>query len=236
MLRPGERKWWESKTIVRQMQPLQRNSQPKPFRRAQGNRAKKNGTGAPDEEVSKLQKASWEAEPRPVNAESTAAVLPNTQSLAISLQEKPSQDVPETMVEEQLPGATADTATYPLEKYYVEQSKFHCKACSFACSRLSTIRSHVEDGCRGSEQFCCPLCSKPFRSKRAVKIHQLEGHHVRIKHEGEKPHKCPYCEFSTTRRYRLDAHQSLHTGVGRIACPTCGQTFGTNSKLRIHRT
>uniref|UniRef100_A0A670K467 Zinc finger protein 142 n=1 Tax=Podarcis muralis TaxID=64176 RepID=A0A670K467_PODMU len=155
------------------------------------------------------------------------------------------------------------------------------------------------------KQFCCPLCSKPFRSKRAVKIHQLEGHveahptrllertkrmadseggdqqtngqiickevgqeralkthkkrgclklgefrctlcpftskvrclrqHVRIKHEGEKPHKCPYCEFSTTRRYRLDAHQSLHTGVGRIACPTCGQTFGTNSKLRIHR-
>ncbi|XP_053257977.1 zinc finger protein 142 [Podarcis raffonei] len=332
--------------------------------------AKKNGTGTPDEEVSELQKASWDAEPRPVNAESTAAVLPNTQSLAISLQEKPSQDVPETMVEEQLPGATADTASNPLEKYYVEQSKFHCKACSFACSRVSTIRSHVEDGCRGSEQFCCPLCSKPFRSKRAVKIHQLEGHveahptqllertkrtadseggdqqangqiickemgranepagascprpvathkkrhfscpscpftchqeralkthkkrgclklgefrctlcpftskaaaalrlhrklhrkyyssrpqlacrqcdftckqvrclrqHVRIKHEGVKPHKCPYCEFSTTRRYRLDAHQSLHTGVGRIACPTCGQTFGTNSKLRIHR-
>uniref|UniRef100_A0A670K421 Zinc finger protein 142 n=1 Tax=Podarcis muralis TaxID=64176 RepID=A0A670K421_PODMU len=284
--------------------------------------AKKNGTGAPDEEVSKLQKASWEAEPRPVNAESTAAVLPNTQSLAISLQEKPSQDVPETMVEEQLPGATADTATYPLEKYYVEQSKFHCKACSFACSRLSTIRSHVEDGCRGSEQFCCPLShptrllertklgassprpvaahkkrhfscpSCPFtcHQERALKTHKKRGclklgefrctlcpftskaagalrlhrklhrkyyssrpqlacrqcdftckqvrclrQHVRIKHEGEKPHKCPYCEFSTTRRYRLDAHQSLHTGVGRIACPTCGQTFGTNSKLRIHR-
>ncbi|XP_061465289.1 zinc finger protein 142 isoform X2 [Rhineura floridana] len=331
---------------------------------------KMNGTGALDEEVSKLQKASWEVELRLVNTESVAAVPPDTQSLPITPQEEPSPDASQTVVEELLPEATADAANYHSEKYYMEQSKFRCRSCSFVCSRVSTISSHVEDGCRGLERFCCPVCSKPFSSKRALKVHQLEEHieahptrrlegtdsptapeegpergngqivceevaqpdelagtssphpvtphkrqrfscptcpftchqeralkthkkrgclklgefrctlcsftskaaaalrlhhklhrkyysarpqlacrqcdftckqvrclrqHVRIKHEGVKPHKCPYCEFSTTRRYRLDAHQSLHTGVGRIACATCGQTFGTNSKLRIHR-
>ncbi|NXM70111.1 ZN142 protein, partial [Serilophus lunatus] len=248
----------------------------------------------------------------------------------------------------------------PSEKYRLEGGKLHCNACSFVCSRVSTITSHVEDGCRNLEQFWCSLCPEAFRSRRALKSHCAEKHivhpkengsqstklaegdpasvetgqpsklpldvtpakatlpkrrrfscptcsftchqeramkthkkrgcvtlgefhctscpftsqvakglrlhrrlhrkhyskrpqlqcrqceftckqarclrqHVRIKHEGVKPHKCCYCEFSTTRRYRLEAHQSLHTGVGRIACGICSQTFGTNSKLRIHR-
>ncbi|KFQ57415.1 Zinc finger protein 142, partial [Pelecanus crispus] len=239
----------------------------------------------------------------------------------------------------------------PLEKYRLEGGKLHCNACSFVCSRVSTITSHVEDGCRSLEQFWCSLCPEAFRSRRALKNHCAEKHivhpeedgpqstelpkgdpssietgqpgeppldaapakstlpkrrrfscptcpftchqeramrthkkrgcvalgefrcascpftskaakalrlhrgphrrgrqceftckqarclrqHIRIKHEGVKPHKCRYCEFSTTRRYRLEAHQSLHTGVGRIACGICSQTFGTNSKLRIHR-
>ncbi|NXI54737.1 ZN142 protein, partial [Chloroceryle aenea] len=248
----------------------------------------------------------------------------------------------------------------PSEKYRLEGGKLHCNACSFVCSRVSTITSHVEDGCRSQEQFWCSLCPETFRSRRALKSHCSEKHiahpkedgpqrtelpkgqpagietgqaseilldvaspkatlpkrrrfscptcpftchqeramkthkkrgcvalgefrcascpftskvakalqlhrklhrkhyskrpqlqcrqceftckqarclrqHIRIKHEGVKPHKCHYCEFSTTRRYRLEAHQSLHTGVGRVSCGICSQTFGTNSKLRIHR-
>ncbi|XP_014810096.1 PREDICTED: zinc finger protein 142 isoform X2 [Calidris pugnax] len=248
----------------------------------------------------------------------------------------------------------------PLEKYRLEGGKLHCNACSFVCSRVSTITSHVEDRCRSLEQFRCSLCPEAFRSRKALKSHCAEEHimhpeedgpqstnlpevdpasvetgqpseppldaapaksplpkrrrlscptcsftchqeramkthkkrgcvaldefrcpscpftskvakavqlhrrlfckryskrpplkcfkceftckqvrclyqHIRIKHEGVKPYKCRYCEFSTTRRYRLEAHQSLHTGVGRIACGICSQTFGTNSKLRIHR-
>ncbi|XP_032046273.1 zinc finger protein 142 isoform X1 [Aythya fuligula] len=242
----------------------------------------------------------------------------------------------------------------PSEKYRLEGGKLRCNACSFVCSRVSTITSHVEDGCRRLEQFWCSQCPEAFRSQRALKSHRAEKHlapperdgpqntpipggdslngeppagaaapktplpkrrrlscpscpftcqqeramrthkqrgcvalgefrcascpftsqaakalrlhrrlhrqhygkrpqlqcrqceftckqarclrqHVRIKHEGVKPHQCRFCEFSTTRRYRLEAHQSLHTGVGRIACGSCSQTFGTNSKLRIHR-
>ncbi|NWT61855.1 ZN142 protein, partial [Erythrocercus mccallii] len=256
--------------------------------------------------------------------------------------------------------ASASRPGKPSEKYRLEGGKLHCNACSFVCSRVITITSHVEDGCRNLEQFWCSLCPEAFRSRRALKSHCAEKHivhpkedepqrtelperdslsvaknqpselpldaappkatlpkrrrfscptcpftchqeramkthkkrgcvtlgefrctscpftskvakalrlhrrlhrkhyskrpqlqcrqceftckqarclrqHIRIKHEGVKPHKCRYCEFSTTRRYRLEAHQSLHTGVGRIACGICSQTFGTNSKLRIHR-
>nr|XP_056717579.1 zinc finger protein 142 [Euleptes europaea] len=330
--------------------------------------AKRNGAGALNElEMSKLQEGSGAVGHE--DAGCLATVHPDVQNLAV---DQPSQDVLAMAVEEKLSQAAIDTATSHSEKYSLEWGRFRCKSCSFVCSRASTIRSHVQAGCRGLERFWCPLCSKPLRSKRALKIHQSEAHveaqptellgrtkgavppeggeehengqagraevgqpdgsaaaaavsphpatghkrrhfscpacpftchqeralkthrnrgclkrgefrctlcpftseadgalrlhrkvhrkyystrpqlachqcdftckqarclrqHERLKHEGVKPHKCPYCEFSTTRRYRLDAHQSLHTGVGRIACPTCGQTFGTNSKLRIHR-
>ncbi|XP_029442151.1 zinc finger protein 142-like isoform X2 [Rhinatrema bivittatum] len=251
------------------------------------------------------------------------------------------------------------------EQYGFEQGKFHCRSCSFVCSRASSISSHIGEGCRKLGPFSCSLCSEAFRSRRMLKQHRDEKHkgpesvdsaavegsrqtgapedeaspshnqtgdskesskardedqgtqarvsrkmrlacsqqvvvkahrrkgcktsaelrcllcpfacqcakalkhhkqlhrkyggsskrpqlqcrqcdftckqsrcmkqHVRIRHEGMKPHKCRFCDFSTTRRYRLEAHESLHTGLGRIACDVCSQTFGTNSKLRIHK-
>ncbi|PKU46558.1 hypothetical protein llap_3115 [Limosa lapponica baueri] len=147
----------------------------------------------------------------------------------------------------------------PLEKYRLEGGKLHCNACSFVCSRVSTITSHVEDGALKShcaeKHIMHPEEDEPQSTElpevdpasietgqpmaKALRLHrklhrkhyskrpQLQcrqceftckqarclRQHVRIKHEGVKPHKCRYCEFSTTRR----------------------QTFGTNSKLRIHR-
>ncbi|XP_023366054.1 zinc finger protein 142 isoform X4 [Otolemur garnettii] len=231
------------------------------------------------------------------------------------------------------------------EKYHFEQGKFHCNSCTFLCSRLSSITSHVAEGCRGGRggggkrgaphtppivsplsnensaplsngstesshsdgdtamgqkqkgaRFSCPTCPFSCQQERALRTHQTRGcpleesgelhcglcpfttpaaaalrlhqkrkhptaapargprpplqctdcgftckqsrcmqQHRRLKHEGVKPHQCPFCDFSTTRRYRLEAHQSRHTGVGRIPCSSCPQTFGTNSKLRLHR-
>ncbi|XP_054979138.1 zinc finger protein 142 isoform X1 [Sorex araneus] len=210
------------------------------------------------------------------------------------------------------------------EKFHFEQGKFRCAACPFLCSRLSSITSHVAEGCRGGRakrgaahppagspwdpegqpkpkgaRFSCPTCPFSCQQERALRTHQARGcplqgpageplrcdlcpftapgaaalrlhqrrrhpaaappargprpplqcadcgftckqsrclqQHRRVKHEGVKPHQCPFCDFSTTRRYRLEAHQSRHTGVGRIPCSSCPQTFGTNSKLRLHR-
>ncbi|NWW99384.1 ZN142 protein, partial [Caloenas nicobarica] len=321
-------------------------------------------------EVSGHADSPWEAELMPDKMQAVGSSLAGEETLGCPAPEKlllgDSTEVAEEPLQ-QGDGAESGGATRPpsqpgkpLEKYRLEGGKLHCNACSFVCSRVSTITSHVEDGCRSLEQFWCSLCPEAFRSQRALKSHHAGKHtvyptenrpqstelpkgdgasaetgqpseppldaappkstlpkrrrfscptcpftchqeramkthkkrgcmslgefrctscsftskaakalrlhrrlhrkhyskrpqlqcrqceftckqarclrqHVRIKHEGVKPHKCHYCEFSTTRRYRLEAHQSLHTGVGRITCGICSQTFGTNSKLRIHR-
>ncbi|NXA83457.1 ZN142 protein, partial [Thryothorus ludovicianus] len=311
----------------------------------------------------------WEAELLPDKTQTAGIPLAGAQTSGCHASEKSllgdSTEVAEEPPQQgdgTEPGGAAGTsqAGKPLEKYRLEGGKLYCNACSFVCSRVTTITTHVEDGCRNLEQFWCSLCPEAFRSQRALKSHCTEKHivhpkeddpqrtelpegdpvsvekdqpselpldaappkatvpkrrrfscptcpftchqeramkthkkrgcvtlgefrctscpftskvakalrlhrrlhrkhyskrpqlqcrqceftckqarclrqHIRIKHEGVKPHKCRYCEFSTTRRYRLEAHQSLHTGVGRIACGICSQTFGTNSKLRIHR-
>ncbi|XP_006892002.1 PREDICTED: zinc finger protein 142 [Elephantulus edwardii] len=243
------------------------------------------------------------------------------------------------------PAGDHPTPTGTSDKFHFEQGKFHCNSCTFLCSRLSSITSHVAEGCRGARggggkrgspqgqpvvspmnngdlapegtgstepspsggdaalvprqkgaRFSCPTCPFSCQQERALRTHQARGcpleesgdlhcdlcpfttsaatalrlhqkrrhpaagaargprpplqcgdcsftckqsrclqQHRRLKHEGVKPHQCPFCDFSTTRRYRLEAHQSRHTGVGRIPCTSCPQTFGTNSKLRLHR-
>ncbi|KAK2492440.1 LOW QUALITY PROTEIN: hypothetical protein MC885_013862 [Smutsia gigantea] len=244
-----------------------------------------------------------------------------------------------------VPPSGNSLSTETPEKFHFEQSKFHCNSCTFLCSRLSSITSHVAEGCRGARsvggkrgasqtqpvpslrssvdsaplnncntecspgdgvtalvpkqkgaRFSCPTCPFSCQQERALRTHQTRGcpleesgelhcglcpfttsaaaalrlhqkrrhptiapargprpplqcgdcgftckqnrclqQHQRLKHEGVKPHQCPFCDFSTTRRYRLEAHQSRHTGVGRIPCSSCPQTFGTNSKLRLHQ-
>ncbi|XP_016042513.2 zinc finger protein 142 [Erinaceus europaeus] len=237
-----------------------------------------------------------------------------------------------------VPPARDLSPTKTPEKFHFDQGKFHCNSCTFLCSRISSITSHVAEGCRGGRggagkrgtsqssgepaplnggspecspgsgdvavvtpkqkgaRFSCPTCPFSCQQERALRTHQTRGcplqgsgelhcslcpfiapgaaalrlhqkrkhsaatsprgprpllrcgdcdftckqsrclqQHRRLKHEGVKPHQCPFCDFSTTRRYRLEAHQSRHTGVGRIPCSACPQTFGTNSKLRLHR-
>uniref|UniRef100_A0A8C5LA93 Zinc finger protein 142 n=1 Tax=Jaculus jaculus TaxID=51337 RepID=A0A8C5LA93_JACJA len=240
------------------------------------------------------------------------------------------------------PPTGSSSPTETPEKFHFKLGKFHCNSCTFLCSRLSSITSHVAEGCRGGRArggkrgphqtqpgvspissgdaaplsegrtesspgdgdtvaqkpkralFSCPRCPFSCQQERALRTHQAQGcplrksgelrcglcpftapaaaalrlhqkrrhpsaapsprpplqcgdcgftckqsrclqQHRRLKHEGVKPHQCPFCDFSTTRRYRLEAHQSRHTGVGRIPCSSCSQTFGTNSKLRLHR-
>ncbi|KAJ8253084.1 hypothetical protein GJAV_G00208930 [Gymnothorax javanicus] len=113
-----------------------------------------------------------------------------------------------------------------------------CQRCSFVAKSQEALQRHAQvhgdrkptSGVRGKKSLLqCELCS--FSCKQRRRLEQ----HVALQHRGEKPHACRFCGFSTTRRYRLEAHESLHTGQGRHACPQCSRTFGTTSKLRLHR-
>ncbi|XP_078408805.1 zinc finger protein 142 isoform X1 [Cetorhinus maximus] len=119
------------------------------------------------------------------------------------------------------------------KKGCMKPGELQCSLCSFVCKSAAALKHHTrlhgKKCCRKRPRLSCQLC--PFTCKQARCLKQ----HVAIKHDGVKPYKCRYCNFSTTRRYRLDAHESLHTGVGRLTCDACQQTFGTGSKLRIHK-
>ncbi|XP_046697543.1 zinc finger protein 142 isoform X2 [Silurus meridionalis] len=143
--------------------------------------------------------------------------------------------------------------------------RVYCTNCPFVCQQRRALTSHEKRGCLKPGEIQCPQCSFVARSETSLSRHILghgkdKSHkrgkptqlccklcsfsckqerrmnqHVALKHEGIRPFRCRFCDFSTARRHRLDAHESMHTGVGRHRCELCNQTFGTSSKLRLHR-
>lgn len=142
---------------------------------------------------------------------------------------------------------------------------FSCPNCAFKCNQKRALDSHKKRGCLKPGEVQCTTCSFVAKSKMSLTRHTLFVHkkkktgvpkpkrlhcqhctftckqdrcmaqHVALKHKGARPHRCRYCPFSTTRRYRLEEHESLHTGIGRHSCDICEKTFGALTKLRQHK-
>lgn len=142
---------------------------------------------------------------------------------------------------------------------------FSCPSCAFQCSQKRALDRHEKRGCLKPHEVKCTMCPFLATSKMSLTRHILYVHnkkklgvakskglrcqhctftckqercmakHVALKHKGTRPHHCQYCPFSTTRRYRLEAHESLHTGIGRHSCDMCEKTFGALTKLRQHK-
>ncbi|XP_043104313.1 LOW QUALITY PROTEIN: zinc finger protein 142 [Puntigrus tetrazona] len=118
----------------------------------------------------------------------------------------------------------------------LKPGEIQCPQCSFVAKSEKSLSHHMlahkkdKKVTRGkmSRNLQCNLCSFTCKQERCL------TQHVAVKHEGVRPHQCRFCSFSTIRRYRLEAHESMHTGVGRHSCELCGQTFGTTSRLRLH--
>ncbi|XP_037646749.1 zinc finger protein 142 isoform X1 [Sebastes umbrosus] len=140
---------------------------------------------------------------------------------------------------------------------------FSCPSCAFKCNQKRALDCHEKRGCLKPGEVQCNVCSFIAKSQISLTRHILCVHnkekvgvakplhcqhctftckqercmaqHVVLKHKGARPHHCRYCPFSTTRRYRLEEHESLHTGIGRHSCDVCDKTFGAVTKLRQHK-
>lgn len=51
---------------------------------------------------------------------------------------------------------------------------------------------------------------------------------------GLKPHNCPTCGKSFSRKMLLKQHQRVHTGERPYSCPECGKTFADRSNMSLH--
>ena len=56
-----------------------------------------------------------------------------------------------------------------------------------------------------------------------------------MKHRGEKPHKCPICDFATVDKGTLKKHMRHHTGEMPFSCKVCTKSFSSQSGLARHR-
>ncbi|KAM8855243.1 zinc finger protein 142 isoform 1-T2 [Spinachia spinachia] len=141
---------------------------------------------------------------------------------------------------------------------------FSCPGCAFKCSQKRALDSHEKRGCLKPGELQCTTCPLVAKCHMSLTRHIAHAHngkkvavaerlrcqhcaftckperrmalHVARKHKGGRPHRCRYCPFSTARRYRLEEHLSLHTGIGRHSCDACDKTFGAAAKLRQHKT
>ncbi|XP_054643376.1 zinc finger protein 142 isoform X2 [Dunckerocampus dactyliophorus] len=103
-------------------------------------------------------------------------------------------------------------------------NELRCSLCPFVDKSKIYLTNHIDKNCRPKHlNQGATFTSKQERGK------------TRLKQKGAAPHTCRYCPFSTTRRYRLEEHESLHTGIGRHTCNICNKTFGALTKLRQHK-
>lgn len=78
-------------------------------------------------------------------------------------------------------------------------------------------------------QHPCNECDLAFPGLVQLRAHKKE------KHTPRKAHPCDECEESFARPEQLDAHMSRAHAVGRLACPTCGKSFGRERTLKAHQ-
>ncbi|EAT33315.1 AAEL014398-PA [Aedes aegypti] len=82
------------------------------------------------------------------------------------------------------------------------------------------------------DKFKCEVCSKPFHSGLALRLHQAYTH---VKDE-ERIYKCDVCQASFAKAYHLTSHRLKHTSIAekRFYCVECDIAFRTNQSYRTH--
>ncbi|XP_032240063.2 zinc finger protein 420 [Nematostella vectensis] len=131
-----------------------------------------------------------------------------------------------------------------------------CEKCEWKFSQKGHLERHMrtvhrpltsEEGSESQRRIppaeqpqTCDICKKVYASARVLKVH------VQTVHEGERPHKCKYCEATFTQRGHLWRHkhtvhpdceevqQKIMSGEHVCSVEGCGLRFPCGSDLTVH--
>ena len=90
-----------------------------------------------------------------------------------------------------------------LAKVHNREHLYHCVLCEYSSPCLKTVKNHVSTH---KGPFCCDICGAFLASKASLRNH-LEGKH------GSKKFECDLCSFSSSRKFGLTQHMSIHNGA-----------------------
>ena len=90
---------------------------------------------------------------------------------------------------------------------------------------------------QGKEQFMCDQCPNVYISQLSLKMHIKTTHSGKLyKPAAKKDRKCPHCDkmFTTLTSYK-EHLKVKHENSTPYKCDQCHRSYGTKSRLKVHK-
>ena len=112
---------------------------------------------------------------------------------------------------------------------HVPKKVYECNECKKQFSSVLRYKRHIDSNIHLSEgHLLCDICSKTFKSTTTLAAHRKT--HMQIAPE----FICNLCGAEFERKYSLQRHHLVHSGVTAYVCSVCSKTFKEKYELRRH--
>ena len=90
---------------------------------------------------------------------------------------------------------------------------------------------------QGKPQFMCDQCPNVYISQLSLKMHLKTAHSGKIYKTTTKKHrKCPHCVKTFTTLTSYKEHLKVkHENSTPYKCDLCHRSYGTKSRLKVHK-